>query len=131
MGKPDSSTMVLMRAHILSTDQIVSTIRRHVAEYKSLVNTIKHNVDPSTACFNNVVAPLANLANEKSGKEAVVAALQYTSSDHATQTAIEEAWALWREAYRDVSSQADLFILLKSVKEKSEPLDFESERLVN
>jgi metallopeptidase MepB len=87
-------------------------------------------VSPSTACFDNVIAPLATLRNSECGERAVIDALKYGSSDRATQAAVEEAAVLWADNREDYTTRSKLLELIKAVKDKSEPLDCESEKLV-
>jgi metallopeptidase MepB len=44
---------------------------------------------------------------------------------------LEQAWESAGEIYGNVSKSTELFILLKAAKDKSEPLDIESEKLLN
>jgi metallopeptidase MepB len=116
---------------IPSVDEIIPIIRRNAEEYLSLISTIEKTIEPSAACFNNVIAPIVRLEDIQSGGEAVIAALKYAAPDKAIQKAVEDAWAVAREVYGKVSSQTGLYILFKAVKDKGEPLDFESQKLVN
>jgi len=95
----------LLQALLLipSTDKIVPTVHRQIAQHHSLIENITQAVDPSTACFSNIIASLVSLKNSQLGKKAVVVALHYAAPDKATQNAAEEAWELWREADAEVS----------------------------
>lgn len=110
-------------------DQMVPTIRRHVAETQQLISDITRTVAPETACFGNVILPLAELENSQVGERAVIEALKYCSPDAETRRASEESEHIWCEhrAHKNKS----LYLLVKAVKTRNEPLDAESHRLVD
>jgi metallopeptidase MepB len=112
------------------TDEILPATRRQIQAKESLIESILQTVSPSTACFNNVIAPLAADADNTCGEYAVIDALKYGSSDQATQRAVEEGYVLWSNTDRENDKRKKLSQLIKAVKDKAEPLDYESEKLV-
>jgi metallopeptidase MepB len=114
---------------IPSKDEVVPIVQEHLESHVSLIETITKTVCPESACFDNVIKPLAQLDNFKSGSQAVIAALQYTA-DKETQKAVDKVRELWRKPLGTPSQRAELFELIKAVKEKDEPLHFEEKRLV-
>lgn len=112
-------------------DDILPTAQRHVIEHQRTIDAIVNSVDPSDATFDNVLLPIANLENKQSGERAVISGLRYASPNVETQHAVEEAEKLWLDYANQVDERLDLFNLIKMVKDKSEPLDPESDWLLN
>src|SRR5690242_11128617 len=82
--------------YILSIDDILPTINRHIKEHGDLVARILRDVDHSAARFDNVLEPLAHLENAQAGEQAVIEALKYCSPDKGCQQVAEQAQELWR-----------------------------------
>ena len=62
---------------ILSADEIIPTIIRHIEDYRKLIDNITETIDVSTAFFENVIRPLVELENVQAGEQAVIDALKY------------------------------------------------------
>ncbi|KAJ5997164.1 hypothetical protein N7522_008824 [Penicillium canescens] len=102
-----------------------------VARYRAALDTVARDVDPTTACFANTVQPLIEVENEMQGKLAMVAMLRYASPEKAAREASEEALQLFSEAESDFVAREDLYLLVKAVRDKAEPLDFESQKYLD
>lgn len=116
---------------ILDPDQITAITAQNIKAFLQLVEELSNSITYSSASFVNTIQRLADLENAQSGDEAVIAALQYTGSDDATQAAIQAASEAWSRARGDEKVQATLYLLLNAVKLKNEPLEPEDRRLLN
>src|SRR3569833_3038760 len=112
-----------------SAGEIVPTIQRHVEETRKLINDIKDTVTSATASFDNVIRPLAELENSQAGEQAVIDALKYCSPDAECRNSSEQAKQIWTE-YKSHKDRG-LYVLVKAVKNRSETLDEESQKLVD
>lgn len=93
---------------------------------------ILKTVTPTTATFNNVMLPLAQVDNAFQGEIGMIYMLQYGSPSLATQAAFNEARKLYLEAVALWTGDVSFFRLLQaaSVKPDFHTLDMESQHLL-
>jgi metallopeptidase MepB len=115
---------------VLSANEIVPTMKDMVARLEAIQNEIVQNVTPSTATFDNVLRPYAQLQNELQDRIGVIFMLQYAAPDMETQDAVSEAIAIWSQAEGPRNSREDMFRLLQAVESAKEDLDPESQLLL-
>ncbi|CAK7200710.1 hypothetical protein SEUCBS139899_003409 [Sporothrix eucalyptigena] len=116
---------------LIAATDVIPTIKDIVADYQAVRDAIIRKVTPETACFTNTIQPLIDVQNHNNGRIAIIAMLQYASPDQAARDASEEALKLLSDCESEETTRADLFLLIKAVKEKGEPLDVESQKFVD
>jgi metallopeptidase MepB len=112
------------------TSEIVPIAHAQTLQTRTLINTILQTVTPSTATFSNTILPLAQLSNSQIGTRSIIAALRYGASSLTIQHAVEEHQKIWRGWDAELHSRNDVYLLIKAVKERDEPLNEESRKLV-
>ena len=113
---------------ILATDEIISTITRHIDHHRKLVDILTISIDVTTARFDNVIKPLVELENEQAGEKAIIDALKYCSPSQECQQTVDQGQALWQEY--NSNKRGDLFLLMEAIRDVGEDLDIESQRLL-
>ncbi|PMD39476.1 metallopeptidase MepB [Hyaloscypha variabilis F] len=116
---------------IPSIDEIVPIAHRQITQNRKTIDAIIQGTDPSTACFDNKILPIANMENIQSGEQCVIQALRFAAPDKATQDAAEKAEKMWQDYEAEVDRRTDRYALVKAVKLKGEKLDSESEKYLN
>ncbi|PYI10955.1 peptidase family M3 [Aspergillus sclerotiicarbonarius CBS 121057] len=115
-----------------TTDEIVPAIQRIIAQCNDVRQEILRTTTPSTAIFDTVMRPLAEVENAVQGELGMLYMLQYGSPSLATQEAFNEARKLYVEAEASWRADAGFFKLLQAARDKSEfeTLDTESKHLL-
>lgn len=116
---------------LIQAADVLPTARHIIADYRAVRDAVTREVKPETACFANAIKPLIDVENRTDGRLSVIAMLRYASPDKAARDASEEALRLFSECEAEGSTRQDLFLLIKAVKEKREPLDGESQKYVD
>lgn len=111
---------------IMTSDQILPTMQAVVAELRSVRDHVAHNIQPTDAYFTNTIKPLIDVENSTQGEVGVIAMLRYAAPEEATREASEEACKLWRDCDAEFKAREDLYLIVRAVKDKSEPLHFEA-----
>lgn len=106
-------------------------MRSVVERFRAVRDAMAGNVDPESACFANVIAPLVAVENRSQGEIEMVAMLRYASPEAAAREASEEALRLLSEADAEFKARRDLYLLVKAVKDRLEQLDFESQKYLD
>lgn len=117
---------------VLTTAEIVPAMHRIINEYNSIRALILQTITPTTATFNNVMLPLAQVENAVQGELGMIYMLQYGSPSLATQGAFDEARKLYLKASALWTADEEFFKLLQAAKEKPDfqTLDAESKHLL-
>ena len=105
---------------MLSTAEIVLTMKRILAKFAALHDELVRTVTPLTATFDNVIRPLAKLDNTTTGELGVILMLQYAALDLATQDAVAQARRLYIEAEPSWAGREDLYVLLQAAQRSDE-----------
>ncbi|KAB8232001.1 M3 family metallopeptidase [Aspergillus alliaceus] len=115
-----------------STDEIVPAMQRIISQYNTVRKVILQTVTPSTASFDNVLYPLAQVENSVQGEHGMIYMLQYGSPSLATQEAFNQAHKLFVEAQASWTMDERFFKLLRAARENPdfERLDVESRHLL-
>ncbi|KAI1847039.1 hypothetical protein JX266_006914 [Neoarthrinium moseri] len=116
---------------IIPGDEILPTMERIVAEIREVRERVARTIQPPQACFKNVIKPLIDIENETQGAVGVMAMLRYASPDAISREASDKACKLWVECEAEFNSREDLYLLVKAVKDKSEPLARESAKYLD
>ncbi|KAI1874181.1 uncharacterized protein JN550_002760 [Neoarthrinium moseri] len=116
---------------IIPGDEILPTMERIVAEIREVRERVARTTQPPQACFKNVIKPLIDIENETQGAVGVMAMLRYASPDAISREASDKACKLWVECEAEFNSREDLYLLVKAVKDKSEPLARESAKYLD
>lgn len=116
---------------MIAPEDIVPIMKRVLEDMESVRNDIARKVDPSTACFDNVVQPLIDVGNHTQGEVAIIAMLRYASPVKAAREASEEALRLMSETEARFTSRRDLYLLVKAVKDKAENLPVEARKYLD
>ncbi|OAQ64338.1 peptidase family M3 [Pochonia chlamydosporia 170] len=112
-------------------DEILTIAQCHVSEHRKVIADNTTSVSISSACFDNVLGPIAEIENRQSGERAVILALRYTAVDIVTQEVVEEAERMWLKYSAEVDQNLTLFKLLHAIQKKHESLDSESQKLLD
>ncbi|CAK7221362.1 Thimet oligopeptidase [Sporothrix eucalyptigena] len=116
---------------LIEAEDVILSINSIIAEYKAVRDAVVRDVKPETACFSNVILPLIEVGNHAQGKFAAIAMLRYASPDLAARSASEEALRLFSKSDAEGTTKQDLYLLIRAVKDKEEPLDVESQKYVD
>lgn len=116
---------------IIPGNKIVRTMEKIVAEIREVRERVAQTIQPSDACFQNVIKPLIDIENKTQGKVGVIAMLRYASPDKHSREASDEACKLWVNCEGEFTSRRDLYLLVKAVLDKSEPLSPESAKYLD
>ncbi|KAH6986940.1 peptidase family M3 [Ilyonectria destructans] len=116
---------------LISAEEMIPNAKKILAEFRHVRNSIAKNVVPSIACFDNVIKPLIDVDNRTQGDLQVMTMLRYASPDKAAREASDEAVRLISECDAEFTARTDLFTLIKAVKDKDEPLDFEASKYLD
>lgn len=114
---------------ILGEGEIIPTMTQHIEAHRKLSDTITESVNGATACFDNVIKPLAELENTQLGEKAVIDALKYYSPGQDCPHVVDKAQALWQEYISD--KRLDLYVLIEAVKDGGDSLNYESQKLLD
>lgn len=106
-------------------EDILSSIRAVITEHEVLRESLVNTVTPETACFDNVIRPLAELDNATQGTISALHVLEDVNGD----AAAVEAGQRWRSAEARWRARADLHALVAAVAERQEPVDPPESRL--
>ncbi|KAI1446289.1 hypothetical protein F5Y02DRAFT_425955 [Annulohypoxylon stygium] len=112
-------------------EDIIPIIQRVILKLHSAADAVVQSVTLLTACFQNVVLPLAEAENDVQGDLAMVTMLRWASPEQESRLLVEQALVLFGEAQAELLAREDLYHLLKGVKDKGETLDFESRKLLD
>jgi metallopeptidase MepB len=104
---------------ILTAGEIIPTIARIIADYRSVRDAVAQAVTLSTACFESVIRPLIDTENRNQGDLAIISMLRFASPDKDTRDGVEEAQRLFREAEAEITAREDLYLLIKAVKNRA------------
>lgn len=115
-----------------TTEEIVPAMHRIINEYNTIRALILETTTPTTATFNNVMLPLAQVENSVQGELGMIDMLQYGSPSLATQGAFDEARKLYLNASALWTADEKFFGLLQAAREKPDfqTLDAESQHLL-
>ncbi|RAL00758.1 M3 family metallopeptidase [Aspergillus ibericus CBS 121593] len=115
-----------------TTDEIVPAIQRIIAQRNGVRQKILDTITPSTATFDTVMRPLAEVENAVQGELGMIYMLQYGSPSFATQEAFNKARKLYVEAEASWTADGAFFKLLRAARDKPEieMLDPESKHLL-
>lgn len=115
-----------------ATEEIVPEMERIIKEYNTTRSCILQSITPTTATFDNVMGPLAQVENAAQGRLGMIDMLQYGSPSLATQGAFDEARKLYLKARALWTADKDFFKLLQAAKENPnfQALDSESQHLL-
>ncbi|KPM38153.1 hypothetical protein AK830_g8410 [Neonectria ditissima] len=116
---------------LIPAGEVIINAKRILGEFREVRDSLVRNVDPSTACFENVVKPLVDVENRTQGDLQVMAMLRYASPDKALREASDEAVRLMSECDAEFTASRNLYTLIKAVKDKGEPLDFEASKYLD
>lgn len=108
-------------------DEVIPLITAIIAKYHAVRNEIVRMVNPSTASFDNVIRPLAELHNSILGDIETIYMLEDIGISKKSQAASIEARRLFLRAEAEWLARRDLFDLIKTVYEEQEDLDKESQ----
>ena len=102
-----------------------------VQEYRDVHDAVVQTVDPSQACFTNMIQPLIDLQHRVQEKCAIIYMLRYAAPDKLSIEASEKAVHLFSKTEADLYSRHGLYMLVKVVKDKAEILDSEAKRYLD
>lgn len=97
---------------------------------RSLQDAIVKDVTAASANFNNVLLPVAHDDNKMAIESHIIGFYQAVSTDKALRDASTEAEKLLDDFSIESSMREDVFALVDAVLKKKEPLDAESQRLL-
>ncbi|KGO65618.1 Peptidase M3A/M3B [Penicillium expansum] len=117
---------------VLTTEEIVPAMHRIINEYNTIRAQIVQTTTPTTATFNNVMLPLAQVENLVQGELGMIDMLQYGSPSLATQGAFDEARKLYHKASALWTADEKFFRLLQAARDKPDfqTLEAESQHLL-
>lgn len=111
---------------IIAAERIIPDTKRLIGRINDVRNAVAENISPSVACFENAIQPLIDVDNETQGELGVIYMLRYASPDQAARDASNEATSLLGKASSEFTARADLYLIVKAVREKAEKLEFEA-----
>ncbi|KAJ6022237.1 peptidase family M3 [Penicillium herquei] len=119
---------------LLTTEEIVPTIKRIIEKYNTTRAQIIKDVTPATATFDNVMMPIAQIENSVQGDSdlGMIYMLQYGSPSLSAQSAVSEAQKLYTQASAGWTSDENFYKLIQAAREKPDfhILDLESQHLL-
>ncbi|ATY62127.1 peptidase family M3 [Cordyceps militaris] len=112
-------------------DEIIPAIDRIIARFQAARASILENVTVDNASFDTVMGPVTNVENETIGEIGVIWMLQYGAPDRATQDIFAQARQRFIKAEASWNSSDNMYTLLLAARNKAEPLDEESQLLLD
>lgn len=116
---------------ILAPHQIMPTMEKIVTELRRVRDEVAQDIQPSEACFGNAIKPLIDVENRTQGEVGVIAMLRYAAPEEEARAASEEACKLWSEGESAFKAREDIYLILKAVKDRFEPLSAEATKYLH
>ncbi|GAB0139181.1 hypothetical protein EsDP_00007394 [Epichloe bromicola] len=113
-----------------SAAEIVLILERCVRKFQRIKEHLLATVTPETACFENVVLPWSQVADEVNTYSGMVWLLMYAAPVAETHESIRKASKIFNDALAGWTASRELFLLFEAAAKKDEALDEESRHLV-
>ncbi|KAK3179896.1 hypothetical protein K4F52_008731 [Lecanicillium sp. MT-2017a] len=111
-------------------DQVIPLTEDMIQRRQKILDNIIATVTGETACFGNVLSPLAEYDDETSGAQHMIQVLKYASPDKETQGLVEHADQLWTEHYNGQQKRVEYVRLVQAAGDRKDSLHPEAQRML-
>lgn len=111
-------------------DQVIPLTEDMIQRRQKILDNIIATVTGETACFGNVLSPLAEYDDETSGTQHMIQVLKYASPDKETQGLVEHADQLWTEHYNGQQKRVEYVRLVQAAGDRKDSLHPEAQRML-